>query len=168
LGGSTAHRRIAALAGACALVVAGCGGSNEKQDVKEPTGNFPVKVVSASFPSDQKLAKDSTMEIVVQNAGQKTIPSISVTVKCGPGLGGSFQTAIPENTGENNADRERPQFVVNKIPTATERVNPPLRSSARTPSSTRSRSARSPPAAAQPSAGTCPRSRPGRTSCAGA
>jgi hypothetical protein len=123
LGGSTAHRRIAALAGACALVVSGCGGSNEKQDAKEPTGNFPVKVVSASFPADQSLAKDSTMEIVVQNAGQKTIPTISVTVKCGAGLGGSFNTTTADT---NAADTERPQFVVNKIPTATERVNPPL------------------------------------------
>jgi hypothetical protein len=123
LGGSTAHRRIAALAGACALVVlAGCGG-NQMQDAKEPTGNFPVKVVSASFPSDQRLAKDSTMEIVVENAGQKPIPNISVTVKCGPGLGGSFNTTTADT---NAADPQRPQFVVNKIPTATERVNPPL------------------------------------------
>jgi hypothetical protein len=123
LGGSIAHRRIAALAGACALAVSGCGGSNQKQDAKEPTGTFPVKVVSASFPSKQRLAKDSTMEIVVQNAGQKKIPSISVTVKCGAGLGGSFNTT----TGDTNvADTQRPQFVVDKIPTATERVNPPL------------------------------------------
>jgi hypothetical protein len=124
LGGTTAHRRIAALAGACALVVAGCGGgSNERQDVKEPTGTFPVKVVSASFPDKQRLAKDSTMEIVVQNAGQKTIPTISVTVKCGPGLGGSFNTTTADS---NSADPQRPRFVVNKIPTASERVNPPL------------------------------------------
>jgi hypothetical protein len=115
---------MVALAGACALVVAGCGGG-EKQDAKEPTGNFPVKVVSASFPENQKLAKDSTMEIVVQNAGQKTIPDISVTVKCKPGLGNSFTTAITSSQDEN-ADPSRPKFVVNKIPTATERVNPPL------------------------------------------
>jgi hypothetical protein len=110
--------------GVSALVLAGCGGG-EQQDAKEPEGNFPVKVVSASFPENQSLAKDSKMEIVVQNAGQKTIPTISVTVKCGTGLGGSFQTAIPEDSGDN-ADPQRPQFVVNKIPTATERVNPPL------------------------------------------
>jgi hypothetical protein len=105
-------------------VASGCGGSSEKQDAKEPSGNFPVKVVSASFPQNQSLAKDSTMEIVVQNAGQQNIPTISVTVKCGRGLGQSFQTAIPEQG--NNADPQRPQFIVNKLPTATERVNPPL------------------------------------------
>jgi hypothetical protein len=105
-----------------AVAVSGCGGG-EQQDAKEPNGNFPVKVVNASFPIKQSLAKDSTMEIVVQNAGQKTIPTISVTVKCGAALGGSFNTT----TGDPNAaDPQRPQFVVNKIPTATERVNPPL------------------------------------------
>jgi hypothetical protein len=117
-----AHARLAALAGLSALAVAGCGGG-QQQDAKETKANFPVKVVSASFPLKQSLAKDSTMEIVVQNAGQRQIPMISVTVKCGPGLGGSFSTA----TGDTNvADPVRPQFVVNRIPTATERVNPPL------------------------------------------
>jgi hypothetical protein len=45
-------------------------------------------------------------------------------VKCpGPGLGGSFMTV----NGESDvADPERPQFVVDKIPTRTPRVNPPL------------------------------------------
>jgi hypothetical protein len=120
--GARRHPRFAALLGVSALAVAGCGGG-QQQDAKEPKGNFPVKVVSASFPEKQALAKDSTMEIVVQNAGQHTIPTISVTVKCGTGLGGSFSTTTADT---DVADPVRPQFVVNKIPTATERVNPPL------------------------------------------
>jgi hypothetical protein len=111
-----------AVAGASALAMAGCGGGS-KQDADEHAGNYPVKVVRASFPQNQSLAKNSTMEIVVQNAGQQMIPMISVTVKCGAALGGSFSTATQDT---NVADPERPQFVVNKIPTATERVNPPL------------------------------------------
>jgi hypothetical protein len=125
LGGSArTGRRAAALlaaAGALALVASGCGG--EKQDTKEPNASFPVKVVRASFPRNQSLAKNSTLEIVVQNAGQKTIPVISVTVKCGTQIGGSFSTATQDT---NVADPLRPQFVVNKLPTATARVNPPL------------------------------------------
>jgi hypothetical protein len=109
-------------AGASALAITGCGGG-EKQDAKEPSGSFPVKVERASFPQRQSLAKNSTMEIVVQNAGQKMIPLISVTVKCGTELGGSFSTATQDT---NVADPLRPQFIVNKLPTATERVNPPL------------------------------------------
>ena len=113
---------MAALAGACALVATGCGG-NEKQDAKEKSATYQVKLVSATFPRQQRLAKDSMMEIVVQNASQATIPDISVTVKCKAGLGNSFSTAV---SSTENADPSRPQFVVNKIPTATERVNPPL------------------------------------------
>jgi hypothetical protein len=113
---------LAALVGVSALAVAGCGGEKQ-QDAQEQSGNFPVKVVSASFPEKQSLAKDSTMEIVVQNAGQQKIPTISVTVKCQRGLGGSFSTTTADT---DVADPVRPQFVVNKIPTATERVNPPL------------------------------------------
>ena len=91
--------------------------------MNEKNTTYPVKVVRASFPQNQSLAKDSTMEIVVQNTGQKMIPVISVTVKCGAGLGGSFSTATQDTTV---ADPLRPQFAVNKIPTATDRVNPPL------------------------------------------
>ena len=96
----------------------------KEQDKYEEAGNYPVRVVSATFPDNQKLAKDSSMEIVVENAGDKVIPNINVTVKCpGKGLGGSFQTVTADT---DVADPERPQFVVNRIPTATERVNPPL------------------------------------------
>ena len=97
--------------------------------------------MSAEFPQEQKLAKDSKMEIVVRNPGSKEIPVISVTVECpgtkpsggddGENSGGSggspsgsgsqgggfnYQTTFP-----NVADPSRPQFVVNTIPTRTPR-----------------------------------------------
>jgi hypothetical protein len=126
LGGTAGHRLTAvltaSLVGVPALLAVGCG-SEKKQDAAEPKGNFPVKVVNATFPKRQTLAKDSTMEIVVQNAGRQMIPMIAVTVKCGKGLGGSFSTVTADT---DVADRQRPQFVVNKLPTAQERVNPPL------------------------------------------
>jgi hypothetical protein len=123
-----AHRRIAALALSIAVpcALAGCGSpvvKGDRQDKAEPSGRFPVRVESATFPKNQHLAKDSSMQIVVVNTGQQRVPNINVTVKCGRGLGGSFMTATDES---DVADPERPQFVVNKIPTATERVNPPL------------------------------------------
>src|SRR3954453_13202974 len=128
MGDLAAHRRIAALAlsllGVSAL--AGCGSQvvkGDPQDRAEPRGVFPVRVTQASFPKKQSLAKDSSMQIEVENAGAKRVPNISVTVKCGRGLGGSFMTTTDE---QDVADPERPQFVVNKIPTRTERVNPPL------------------------------------------
>ena len=117
------------------LGVAGCGGG-DRQDEDEPKGNFPVEVVSASFPKEQKLAKDSKMEIVVRNAGQKEIPVISVTVRCpgaddAPPTGGSGGSASGSGgrgdsfsyrtTFPGVADPSRPQFVVNTIPTRTPR-----------------------------------------------
>jgi hypothetical protein len=130
---------VLALAGAASLVVAGCGGGS-RQDEDEPEGNFPVEVVSATFPEEQKLAKDSKMEIVVRNAGTKEIPVISVTVECpgqkgkadqndrSAGSGGSPSGAGSQGGGFNYrstfpgvADPSRPQFVVNTIPTRTPR-----------------------------------------------
>jgi len=124
----SAQRRIAALSvsGAALCALAGCGSQvvkGDPQDKAEPTASFPVKIESATFPKKQNLAKDSSMQIVVLNSGQRRVPNINVTVKCGQGLGGSFMTATDES---DVADPQRPQFVVNKIPTATERVNPPL------------------------------------------
>jgi hypothetical protein len=70
-------RSVAAL---CLLAVAGCGGG-ERQDENEPEGNFPVEVVEARFPEDQKLAKSSDLSITVRNAGSDTIPNIAMTVE---------------------------------------------------------------------------------------
>ena len=120
----------------------GCGGGT-RQDKDEPEGDFPVEVVEAEFPEDQKLAKDSKMRIVVRNAGDEDVPIISVTVECpgqkrgegeqedaerSGGSGGSPSGAGSQGGGFNYrttfpgvADPSRPQFVVNTIPTRTPR-----------------------------------------------
>jgi hypothetical protein len=121
--------------GAAALLAAGCG-SGDRQDEDEPEGEFPLEVMSATFPEEQKLAKDSKMEIVVRNAGSKEVPEISITVECpgqkraprSQGSGGSPSGAGSQGGGFNYrtsfpgvADPSRPQFVVNTIPTRTPR-----------------------------------------------
>jgi hypothetical protein len=95
----------------------------QEQNKDEPPGNYQVRLLTAKFPLKQNLAKDSTMSIVVENAGTKRVPDVNVTVKCPGGLGGSFMTATSDT---DVADPERPQFVVNTIPTRTERKAPPL------------------------------------------
>ena len=96
----------------------------------------------AEFPQEQKLAKDSKMEITVRNAGSDEIPVISVTVECpgqrpdedqseasgSGGSGGSSSGAGGQGGGFNYrssfpgvGDPTRPQFVVNAIPTRTPR-----------------------------------------------
>jgi hypothetical protein len=108
---------------ACMLVVgvvaSGCGGTTAKgsrQDKDEPKGDFPVSVEEAEFPLRQKLAQSSMMRIVVRNAGDKRIPNIAVTVQCDSSKdrqNGSFDRQI---AGQANADKNRPNFVVDRIP----------------------------------------------------
>jgi hypothetical protein len=132
LRGRRAQRRISARAlialAPVALLVAGCG-NNQKQDVNEPRATFPVAVESATFPASQRLAKSSRMEIVVRNAGSHIVPDISVTVKCraqGPGETGGGGGFTYKTSQQGVADPERPQFVVDKIPTRTPRPTGPL------------------------------------------
>lgn len=105
------------MTGATALLVAGCGGgTNKPQDRDEPRGDFPISVTEASFPDRWRLAKTADMVIGVRNAGTKTIPNVNVTTKCKAGVGGSFAVTSQYN---ELAERQRPQFVVNRIPTRT-------------------------------------------------
>ena len=104
-----------------AVVASGCGGTTAKgsrQDKDEPKGEFPVSVEEAEFPLRQKLAQSSTMRIVVRNAGDKRVPNIAVTVQCDSskdGQNGSFDRQIG---GQANADKNRPNFVIDRIPGA--------------------------------------------------
>jgi len=86
-------------------VLASCGGG-ERQDANEPRGKFPVEVVSASFPGDQKLAKESDLVIKVRNSGDKVIPNIAVSVN-------GFEERLKDRT---LADPNRPVFVINGRP----------------------------------------------------
>jgi hypothetical protein len=104
------------LASLAALVLTACG-TGPRQDAKEPSGKFPLEVVSASFPKSQKLAKSSELVIAVRNAGSKTIPNPAVTVR-------GFDKRRDD---PRLADPARPVFVLNGqrvkiggVPEATE------------------------------------------------
>jgi hypothetical protein len=82
LGGVSRRARGRALmlsAGAVALLVAGCGGGS-KATTGEPTGTFTMKVVHASFPTKQSIARPTSFELAVENTGTHTVPSVAVTV----------------------------------------------------------------------------------------
>lgn len=102
-------RRAAVLICLPVFALAGCGGA-ERQDEDEPSGEFPVEITRAEFPSSQKLAKRSEFVIGVKNTGSETIPNIAVTVK-------SFDY---EKEADNLADPSRPVFVVNRAPQGAE------------------------------------------------
>ncbi len=92
------------VAAVCLLAIAGCGGG-ERQDENEPEGNFPVEVVEAKFPEDQKLAKSSDLVVTVRNAGEETIPNIAMTVN-------GFDR---RKTDPDLADANRPVFALNGV-----------------------------------------------------
>jgi hypothetical protein len=63
-----------------ALVSLGACGGGGKQDRNDPTGTFKVDVPRASFPGNQQLAQESTLEITVVNKDSREIPKLAVTV----------------------------------------------------------------------------------------
>jgi hypothetical protein len=102
-----------------AMALSACGGSSAKgdrQDKDEPSGNYPVEVTQVSFPLKQKLAESSEMKISVRNAGDKEIPTIAVTIQCEDTKGGQNGSFDRQIGGTSNADNNRPNFVVDRIP----------------------------------------------------
>jgi hypothetical protein len=69
---------LAAL-GAAGVALAGCGGGSQAT-AGEPARSFDVKVVGASFPAKQAVAKPARMQLSVTNTGSRTIPNVTVTV----------------------------------------------------------------------------------------
>jgi hypothetical protein len=102
---------LAAVAALAALGVASCGSA--RQDANEPSGNFRVEIVRASFPGQQKLAKRSTMIIAIKNVDKRSLPNPSVTVD-------SFNK---NSTASGLADPSRPVFIVNQGPRGGETAN---------------------------------------------
>jgi hypothetical protein len=96
--------KAGSVAALCLLAIAGCGGG-ERQDENEREGNFPVEVVEAKFPEDQKLAKSSDLILTVRNAGRETIPNVAMTVN-----GFDRRKKDPDL-----ADANRPVFALNGV-----------------------------------------------------
>jgi hypothetical protein len=102
-----------ALAG---LVVTGCGGG-ERQDSDEPAGTFPVDVVKATFPTQQRLAEKSELRIAVRNAGQKAVPNVAVTVESDEADQTAEAAAFAEASEQPGlADPSRPVWVLDSGP----------------------------------------------------
>ena len=79
------------------LVASGCGGG-QRQDVTEPSGRFPVKVVTAGFPERQLLAQTSDLELAIKNVGDREIPDLAVTIYTTQSPHGKLKAA-PTSTG---------------------------------------------------------------------
>jgi hypothetical protein len=102
-----------ALAG---FVVAGCGGG-DPQDKDEPSGTYPVDVVRATFPTQQRLAEKSELQIAVRNAGRKAVPNLAVTVESDEADQTAAAAAFAEASQQPGlADSSRPVWVLDDGP----------------------------------------------------
>jgi hypothetical protein len=63
-----------------AVGVSSCFGGGSRQDANEPSGNFPVAITNAAFPSKQQLAQNTNLTLSVQNTGNQTIPDLAITI----------------------------------------------------------------------------------------
>jgi hypothetical protein len=70
------------LAGALAALVAACG-SDESSDASETAGTYPVKIVAAEFPAQQRLGETALLHLGVRNSGRKALPTLTVTISVG-------------------------------------------------------------------------------------
>jgi hypothetical protein len=63
----------------CALALAACGGG-ARQDAGEPTGTYTVKVLDASFPAKQSIARQTSLSLSVRNTGSQAVPDLAITI----------------------------------------------------------------------------------------
>jgi hypothetical protein len=97
--------------------VSACGGGGDRQDVNEPSGNFPVQVAKAKFPKRQRLVETSNVELKIKNVGDQTIPDLAVTIyttptpaaKGEPKPDGSFNVRLDQ---PNLADPNQPVWIL--------------------------------------------------------
>jgi hypothetical protein len=109
--------------------------------VREPTGTFPVQVTNATFPAAQRMAEHTHLVISVRNAGNKSIPNLTVTicnVTCrypapiGEGtsvapfaqcVGPTGQRCLQTAQEQGQANLSRPVWVVDRPPGACQGRN---------------------------------------------
>jgi hypothetical protein len=103
---------------ACLLAIAagGCGDA-KGQDADETAGTYKLEVIRASFPTQQRLAQRSELQISVRNAGGETVPNVAVTVEpVQPGAkarAAAFEEASPQL---GLANPSRPVWVLDSGP----------------------------------------------------
>jgi hypothetical protein len=68
---------------ALALSVAACGGGESSSDSGEAAGAYPVRVLTAAFPTEQRLGETTLLRLGVRNTGRKALPALTVTISVG-------------------------------------------------------------------------------------
>lgn len=70
---------VAVAVAVSALLVAGCGGGT-RQDAAEHASTYTLKLLHASFPTAQSIARPTRFKLEVRNTGARTVPVVAVTI----------------------------------------------------------------------------------------
>ena len=93
-----------------AVLIAGCGGSDPRQDENEEEGDYPVEVTVAEFAPKQRLAETTDLELAFRNSGDETIPNLALTIYTGDEKAdGAFNM---RSNSEGLADPNRPVWIL--------------------------------------------------------
>lgn len=71
---------------AALTALAACGGDSSS-DGDEASGEFPVKVVTAEFPTEQRLGETVLLRLGVRNTGERAVPALTMTISVGGSAG---------------------------------------------------------------------------------
>ena len=104
------------------LVAAGCGGP-ARQDADEPSGEFKVEIVSASFPKAQHIGQAVQLRVRVRNADDQTLRNVAVTVETKPAQGTAAVAFGQHADNAALADSARPIWVLDKGPVGGDVAN---------------------------------------------
>lgn len=107
-----------------ALGLAACGEEAESQADNEPSGDFPVEVTTAKFPTKQRLAQTSDLVLGVKNTGDEALPMLAFTIETDDGgADGSFAIRMDD---DSLANPNRPVWILeNKFPRPVDTPPPP-------------------------------------------
>jgi hypothetical protein len=105
------------MAAALALAVAlgGCGGGSSSNDSASASGTYRARIVTADFPTEQRLGETTLMRIGVRNVGDRTMPAttVSVTLAGKQGEASSLPFAI-RDPQPGLAQPDRPVWVLSE------------------------------------------------------
>lgn len=108
-----------------AVALTACGGddSTVQQNANEPSGDFPVEVTKAKFPTEQRLALTSDLVLGVENTGDEALPELAFTIETNDGVAdGSFKVRIADPAAANP---NRPIWILESgFPQATDEPKP--------------------------------------------
>ncbi|MBE2318214.1 hypothetical protein DVA67_019690 [Solirubrobacter sp. CPCC 204708] len=109
-------RRVVLLA---VLALAGCG--EARQDADEPSGEFKVEVVEASFPETQHVAERAELKVTVRNGeSEERLRNVAVTVETKP-RGEDAALAFGRNVrGAGLSSAGRPIWVLDEGPAGSD------------------------------------------------